>query len=132
MKTTLKRSDLLYPDLCYQIVGTLFEAWKNVGPGHKEKFYQKAVAKEFEIKGIKFREQLPVKINYKNKNLGIYYFDFLVEDIVVLEIKVRNYFSKNDIDQLYSYLKAKGLQLGMITHFTKTGAKFKRVVNIIQ
>ena len=55
-----------------------------------------------------------------------------IEEIMntILEIKVKNYFSKSDISQLYSYLKAKGLQLGIIAHFTKTGVKFKRVVNI--
>ena len=130
MTKILKRGDLLYPDLCYQIVGILFEVWKNLGSGHKEKFYGKAAAREFKIKGLKFQEQLPAKINYKKENLGIYYFDFLIEDKIVLETKVKNFFSKKDIDQLYSYLKVKGLQLGIVAHFTNTGVKFKRVVNI--
>ncbi|PIS29970.1 MAG: hypothetical protein COT41_03880 [Candidatus Portnoybacteria bacterium CG08_land_8_20_14_0_20_40_83] len=69
-------------------------------------------------------------MNYKNKPIGIYYFDFLIDDKIVLEIKVRDYFSKKDITQLYSYLKAKNLKLGIIAHFTKTGVKFKRVANI--
>jgi len=128
--TKVRRKDLIYPELSYKIMGILFRVWTNVGSNHKENFYQKAVAQDFKEDDLPFEEQLPVKINYKNKPIGIYYFDFLIDDKIVLEIKVRDYFSKKDITQLYSYLKAKNLKLGIIAHFTKTGVKFKRVANI--
>ncbi len=130
MAQNTSRKDLIYADLCYKIVGVLFSVWSDIGIGHKESFYQKATAEGLKEIHLKFKEQLPVKIRYKNKYIGIYYFDFLVGDKIVLEIKVRNYFSKKDIEQLYSYLKAKNLKLGIIAHFTRTGVKFKRVVNI--
>jgi GxxExxY protein len=107
MKTTILRKDLIYPELSYQIIGILFEVWTKLGFGHKENFYQNAIAQEFTNLDLKFKEKLPVKISYKGKVIGIYYFDFLIEDKVILEVKVRNYFSKKDIEQLYSYLKAK-------------------------
>jgi len=126
----LKRKDLVYPDLSYKIMGILFEVWTKLEFGYKEKFYQKAIAEEFKNINLQFREQLPAKISYKGKVVGIYYFDFLIEDKIILEIKVRNYFSKRDIEQLYSYLKAKNLKLGIIAHFTRAGVKFKRIVNL--
>jgi len=126
----LRRKDIIYPGLSYKIIGILFNVWNTVGSNHKENFYQKAVARDFSEAGLDFKEQLPVKINYKGKPIGIYYFDFLIEDKVVLEVKVRDYFSKKDISQLYSYLKAKNLKLGLIVHFAKTGVRIKRVVNI--
>lgn len=125
-----KEEEVAYPELSYKVVGALFEVWNNIGGGHKEKFYQRAVAQELKTSGVVFQEQLPAKVEYKGKFIGIYYFDFLIEDRVVLEIKVRNYFSKKDIEQIYSYLKAKNLKLGIIAHFTKTGVKFKRVLNL--
>jgi len=128
--TGLKRKDLIYPELCYQVLGVLFEVWTELGFGYKETTYQKATAKEFRNLGLQFKEQLPVKICYKKETVGIYYFDFLIENKVILEIKVRNYFSHKDINQLYSYLKVKKLKLGIIAHFTRTGVKFKRVVNL--
>ncbi|MDD2753048.1 MAG: GxxExxY protein [Candidatus Portnoybacteria bacterium] len=124
------RDDLVYPELSYKIVGILFNVWSNIGSNHKEVFYQRAVAKDLERERIVFIEQLPVKINYRGSIVGKYFFDFLIDDKIVLEIKVRDYFSKKDISQLYSYLKAKGLMLGIIAHFSKTGVKFKRVLNI--
>jgi len=63
-----------------------------MGYGHKERFYQKAVANGFKNINLIFKEQLPVRIRYKNKLIGIYYFDFLIENKIILEIKVRNYF----------------------------------------
>lgn len=129
-KFGLKRDDLIYPELTYIIIGILFDVWNAVGSNHKESFYQKAVARDFQETGLKFKQQLAVKIKYKGEIIGLYYFDFLIEDKVVLELKVRDYFSRKDISQLYSYLKAKNLKLGLVAHFAKTGVKIKRVVNI--
>ena len=127
----LQRKDLVYPELCYQIIGILFAVWTEIGFGYKEKIYQSAIEHAFTQSSIKFHRELPVKIQFKGKEVGIYYFDFLVDKKVVLEIKVRNFFSKKDINQLYSYLKAMKLKLGIIAHFTRTGVKFKRIVNLV-
>ncbi len=126
----LRRKDLVFPELSYQILGVLFDVWFRVGHGHRESFYQKAVAQGFKIAGISFREQVPAKLSYKGEIIGTYYFDFLIDDRVVVELKVREYFSKHDIDQVLAYLKAKKLRLGILAHFTKGGVKFKRVVNL--
>ena len=129
-KLEINRKDLMYPDLSYRIMGILFSVWSDMGYGHKEKFYQKAIENEFKTANIDFNKELPVKITYKNQPVGIVYYDFLVENKIVVEIKVRNYFSVKDINQLYSYLKAKNLKLGILAHFTKSGVKYKKVVNI--
>ncbi|KKQ14674.1 MAG: hypothetical protein US27_C0001G0127, partial [Candidatus Moranbacteria bacterium GW2011_GWF1_36_78] len=48
----------------------------------------------------------------------------------VIELKSKNYFSKRDIDQLYSYLKAMNLKLGILVYFTKECVRYKRIVNL--
>ena len=126
----LKRQDLICPDLSYKVIGSLFSVWTGLGGCHRENFYQKAIAKEFENRGIEYKKELPAKISYKKEIVGIYYFDFLIENKIVLETKVRDYFSKKDMDQLYGYLRATNHKLGIIAHFTKSGVKCKRVVNL--
>ena len=126
----LKRKDLIYPELSYQIVGVLFDVWNEVGFGHKEKFYQNAVSIGLKNIKLNFGEQVPMKVYYKNKKIGLYYFDFFIENKIILEIKVRNYFSKKDIEQAYSYLKSNNLKLCIIAHFTRTGVKYKRILNL--
>ncbi|KKQ17793.1 MAG: hypothetical protein US30_C0001G0127, partial [Candidatus Moranbacteria bacterium GW2011_GWF2_36_839] len=64
------------------------------------------------------------------KEIGYYIFDFLVFDKIVIELKSKNYFSKRDIDQLYSYLKAMNLKLGILVYFTKECVRYKRIVNL--
>ena len=126
----LRRDDLIYPDLCYKILGVLFDVWTNVGAGHKEKIYQRAVSVALQGAGFVIKEQCPAKLVYKNSPIGVYYFDFLIDNKIVLEIKVRNYFSKKDIEQLASYLRASRLKLGILAHFTANGVKYKRIVNV--
>jgi len=56
--------------------------------------------------------------------------DFIIEDKIVLEIKKGERFLKQNIDQLYRYLKAGDLQLGILANFTSRGLQFKRIVNL--
>lgn len=127
MKTN---KNLVYADDCYQVMGLVFKVFKEIGFGHKENVYQKALAKEFEDNCIDFQEQLRCKLKYKDKEIGLYILDFLVFNKIVIEIKQRKYISAKDIDQLYRYLKATNLKLGLIITFTKEGAKCKRVINL--
>ncbi|MBI4120258.1 MAG: GxxExxY protein [Parcubacteria group bacterium] len=125
-----KKDGLVYPELSYEIIGAVLDVKNEIGLGHKEHFYQKATAKSLKQRGLEVREQLPAKIYYHKEYLGIYYLDFLVENKIIVEIKAKSYFAKNDIEQLFRYLKIKDLKLGILVHFTKSGVRFKRIVNI--
>lgn len=124
------RKDLVYKDECYKIIGLIFEVFNNVGYGHKESFYQKATANSFLENKIKFKQQVKARVKYKEKEIGFYIFDFLVFEKIVVELKQKNYFSKKDIDQIYSYLKAANLKLGILVYFTKEGIRYKRIINL--
>ncbi|KKS82842.1 MAG: hypothetical protein UV58_C0004G0015 [Candidatus Wolfebacteria bacterium GW2011_GWC1_43_10] len=131
MRVGVKREDLIYSDEAYKIMGAVFDVYKELGFGYREGVYQKAIAKRLKEKGIKFEEQIYCPVKFHNEAVGKNFFDFLIDNKIILEIKVRNYFSKKDIEQLLSYLKVSGLKLGIIIHITRDGAKFKRIVNII-
>jgi GxxExxY protein len=124
------RKNLIYAEECYQIMGLVFKIYNEIGYDHKEIFFQKALAKEFSDNNVEHKEQLQCKVLYKDKLLGIYRFDFLVFDKIVLELKKRDHFTSRDIDQLFKYLKVKNLKLGIIIHFTRSGVKYKRILNL--
>jgi GxxExxY protein len=126
----LKRKDLIYPELCYQIIGILFEIYREFGSGYQEKYYQKLTALEFKRCGLDYKEQVAIPLIYKGNRIGNYFLDFLIENKVVLELKRGEKFSRKNIEQIYSYLKATGLKLGIIANFTKSGVRFKRIVNL--
>lgn len=124
------KKELIYADECYRIMGAVFRVCKSLGFGHKEKFFQKALAKEFTDLGFDFKEQLRCRLKYKEEDLGWYILDFLLFDKIIVEIKQRNFISTKDIDQLYKYLKATNLKLGIIVTFTSDGVRYKRVINL--
>jgi len=110
------------------VVGALYEVYNTMGSGYQEKYYQKALAKELGERNIKFEEQLPVRLYYKGEKLGIYYFDFLIENKIILEIKNSSKFYPRDIKQVLGYLRAKNIDLGMLACFSKNGLIYKRIL----
>lgn len=124
------RDDLLYPELSYKIIGILFEVSNKIGPGCLEKYYQKTTGASFKEAGLKFKEQVCVPFIFKDVKIGKCFLDFLVENKIILELKTGDRFSRKDIEQIYSYLKANNLKLGLLVNFTSHGIKFKRILNI--
>ena len=126
----MRRKDLVYPELSYKIIGILFEVYNSLGYGYKEKYYQKAIAPCLRECKLAFEEQVPAKIRFRNSIIGKVFLDFLIENKIILEIKKTDRFSKKEISQVYGYLKATNLKLGILAHFTKDGIKYRRILNI--
>ena len=72
MQGRSERNKLLYPELSYKIIGILFEVSNNLGPGLKEKHYQKAVEIALKKYGIYFISQCPYLLRFKGKIVGRY------------------------------------------------------------
>ncbi len=123
-------ADLIYPDLSYKIIGSLFEVFNELGYSYRETYYQRAIAKLFGKLGIKFQEQVNFPIKFKQEIIGRGICDFLIENKIILEIKRGDRFSIQDIQQLFGYLKARSLKLGILARFSSRGLKFKRILNL--
>ncbi len=126
------RKDLVYPDLSYSVMGVLFEVFKELGYGHKEKYYGTAIALGLKEADISFSEQLYSPLLFRGELVGKYFLDFLIEGKIVLEIKKGNrYSSKKQIEQVFSYLKVNHLKLGILAQFTSEGVKYRRILNLL-
>lgn len=130
MNNKIRRKDLLFPELSYQIIGILFEVYNELGYGFQEQYYQRAIESKFKEINISFKQQVPIKIKFKENEIGRYFLDFIIENKIALEIKKGERFLKTNIDQLYAYLKVTGLKLGILANFTPKGLQFKRIVNL--
>lgn len=126
----LRRGDLVYPELSFQIIGVLFDVYNELGNGFDEKIYQRATAEGLRQQRLNFQEQVYVPLIYKGKNVGRNYFDFLIDNVIVLEIKKGDRFSKTHIDQVLQYLKTKNLKLGILAYFAPRKLHYKRIVSI--
>lgn len=129
-RPVLKRNDLVYPELSYQIVGCAYEVFKTLGFGHPEKVYQKAMAVLFKERIILFKEQVYFPIHFHDKLIDKRFLDFIVEEKIVVELKKNFHFSKAHIDQIYKYLQASKLLLAILINFGKEGVTFKRIINV--
>ena len=127
---TKKYVNLLYKELSYEIRGAAIEVKKNYGAGHKEVLYQRALAKQFSLRGIKYVQDKPIRIySPKTKKvIGSYQPDFIVEDKIIVELKALEKIHPKMIDQLYSYLRNSKYELGFFINFSSDGVDIKRII----
>ena len=132
MKPQLKRNDLVYPELSYEIVGCAYEVFDELGFGHAEKTYQKAFAVALKKKEILFKEQVHYSVKFKDEIVGKGFLDFEVDGKIIVELKKNVHFSKSHLEQVLNYLKISDLKLGILITFSNDGLKYKRIVNIMK
>ncbi len=114
--------------LSYVIRGCVYEVFKQLGGGFLEKVYENALLTELRLQGLQAETQVPVSVQYKNEIVGEYFADVVVEKTVILELKAQSQLSRANEAQLLNYLKATGLQIGMLINFTYPGATIMRFV----
>ena len=122
---------IIYPELSYKITGLAFNVFNNIGYGMSEKHYQKLFAEELKENKINFENEKAVKITYKEKEIGNYFLDFVVDNKLVVELKVRPRLGYIHIKQVMNYLKTTGYKLALLIYFTKEGVKYRRIINAI-
>jgi GxxExxY protein len=111
-------SELIYEELTYKIRGALFEVYKEKGCGFVEGVYQECLEIEFEIQGISFVSQYPLKLSYKGRPLKQKFIpDFIIEEQIIVEIKATNDINDEYRAQVQNYLKATGYKLGLLVNF---------------
>ena len=117
--------------LSREIIGAAIEVHKQLGPGLLESAYETALAHEFALRGIVFERQKPLPVIYKNVELNCgYRLDFLVDELVVVELKAVDKLMPIPEAQVITYLKLANCRLGLLLNFNVRLMKhgIKRVV----
>ena len=108
-------------DLVYKVNGAAIEVHKNLGPGLLESVYHKCLQKEFELRGISFMSEFKIPIEYKGLELEAdLRLDFLVENILPVEIKAVEYILPVHEAQIITYLKLLEKPEGLLINFNVT------------
>jgi GxxExxY protein len=82
-----KRASEQDDPLTRKIIACAIEVHKRLGPGLLEKLYKESMVIEMELCGLKVEKNVKVAVDYRNKPIGEYFIDILVEDAVILELK---------------------------------------------
>lgn len=120
--------ELLYKELTEKIIKALFEVYNNLGPGLNEIIYKRALLEELNRANLRVETEKNVPILYKHKKLGLYRLDIIVENKVIIELKVRSSLEPIDEAQIITYLKSTGYRIGILANFGSKKLEFKRLI----
>ncbi|MCX6997714.1 MAG: GxxExxY protein [Kiritimatiellaeota bacterium] len=119
---------LEHAEITEQIIGSAFEVYRVLGYGFLEKVYQRAMQVELQLRGLKAELEPQLKIHFKGILVGDYAADLLVEEVVMVELKVAATYNSIDEAQLLNELKGTGIKVGMLINFGRSKVEFKRMV----
>jgi GxxExxY protein len=120
---------LLYKEESYKIIGAAMEVHRELGKGFLESVYQEAIEIELTALQIPFRKEVPLNIKYKNINLSKYFVaDFVCFEKIILELKSIPDLSIEHTSQVFNYLRATDMKLGILINFGAKSLQYKRIV----
>jgi GxxExxY protein len=118
---------LMYEELTALILQACFEVSNELGAGFLESIYQNATLIALRQKGLKAQPQYPLSVSFRGEMVGSFFADILIEDKVILEIKAVSSLTPEHLAQVINYLKATGIEVGLLVNFGKPKLEYKRL-----
>ena len=116
-------------NITYKIIGCAMNVHKKLGNGFQEIIYQRALGIEFDKIGLSFSREHEMTIIYDAEEIGTRRVDFLVEDKIMVELKVISNLDDSHLAQAINYLEAYKLETGLLINFGAKSLEFKRLYN---
>jgi len=112
-----EESDFKYKELTEKISKIFYRVYNKLGYGFLEKVYENAMMIELRQENIPAIAQAPIKVIYRGEVIGDYYADVLVDNKVIVELKAAKNLSEENEAQVLNYLKATGIEVGLLLNF---------------
>ena len=119
---------LLAKEEVFQIVGSAIEVLNALGHGLLEKPYENALAVEFGLRKIPFRQQPLFDVVYKEHKVGLFIPDLIAFDGVVVDTKVIDRITHHERGLMLNYLRITKLRIGVILNFKQAKLEWERIV----
>jgi len=119
---------LAHEELTGRIIACAIEVHKALGPGFLESIYEAGIVVELNRAGLKVEQQKPLPIYYREVLVGEHRLDLLVENLIVVELKAISELEDIHFAIVRSYLKAAGLEHGLLLNFATMPLTVKRVI----
>ncbi|OGJ87675.1 MAG: GxxExxY protein [Candidatus Raymondbacteria bacterium RifOxyA12_full_50_37] len=118
-----------YSELTSKIIGCAMAVHKALGNGFQEVVYQRALKIELVDNAIPFSREHEMPIYYKQRQIGTRRVDFLIDEVVSVEIKSITKLEDVHLAQAINYLEAYNLEVGLLINFGSKSLEFKRLIN---
>jgi GxxExxY protein len=119
--------DLKHSEITGAIIKAFYQVYNSLGYGFLEKVYENALVIELQALGLKVEQQKGVRVYYREKLVGEYFADLIVEGCVIVELKTAVSIASEHEAQLINYLRATDYEVGLVLNFGKT-AEYKRKI----
>lgn len=117
---------LKYEPITKVIIGCAFDVINELGAGFLESVYEKALVIALKEKGLVANRQHPVSVKFRGQIVGEFFADILVEGKVIVELKATKILAPEHEAQTINYLKASGIEVGLLINFGNSNLEFRR------
>ena len=118
---------MLHEELTGQILQACFEVINELGAGFVESVYQKALLVALCQKGLQAETEFQLKVKFRGVVVGDFFADILVDNKIILELKAVKALLPEHQAQLINYLKATGIDVGLLINFGNAKLEYKRL-----
>ena len=120
---------MIHEELTQKIIKASFEVSNELGCGFLESVYLKALLVALTQSGLKAQSQIPLTVMFRGLTVGDFFADIIVEEIVLLELKAVKALAPEHLAQVMHYLKATGIEIGLLINFGTQKLEYRRFAN---
>lgn len=120
--------EYLHKDLTGEIIESALKVHNALGCGLLEKVYENALIWDLGLKKKKVTSQQEFIVRYREKEVGLYYADIVIDDSVIVEVKSVDRIDAVHRAQILNYLRISGLRVGLLMNFSRPKLNFERFV----
>ncbi len=111
--------EYLHQSLTEQVIKAFYKVYNTLGFGFLERVYQNALFIELKKQGLYCEPQQQIKVFYEGVEVGVYYPDIIVNNVLILELKAVEALAEEHELQILNYLKATEVEIGLLLNFGK-------------
>lgn len=121
--------DIEYGGLTSQVLGCCFEVMNELGSGYLEAVYKNSLFLALKDKGLSVEVEKQFEIKFRNRRVGFYQSDIIVNGLVLVELKSCKTLLLEHKAQVINYLTGIGLPIGILVNFANRNLEYKRLYN---
>ena len=118
----------LHKEITEAIIGSAFEVYNHLGYGFLHRVHQRSLQVELARRGFSGDLEKRTTVRYKEVIVGEYDSDMIINDAVLVEVKIAPQYDKRDEAQLLNVLKATGVKVGILLNFGRYKVEYKRLI----